>query len=157
MLYTQIVALIPFYDHYGQNSTCILFQDGSKEYATCSIKNYITTMYYKLHLDPRAVRFWTSQIIGAKINTPLVIDDQLILLPVKLRKGIGKQDGCFGYINNRVISEARDNEILFTNGHVLPTLSSKSYIHKKQTDAKLLSYAYVDYKKQYEFMWKPTI
>lgn len=154
MIYTQIAALIPFYDDYGQNSTRILLKDGSVETANCSIKNYIYRMLYALHLDPKAVRFWTTQMIGSKINAPLVIDDTLVLLPVKFRKGVGKQDGCFGYINNQFISEFQNNEVILASGISLPTLSPKSYILKKQNDAKLLSYSYVDYKKQYEFMWK---
>ena len=46
MNYTQIAALIPFYDTNGENSTCILFNDGSKEYKQCSIKRYIHHMLY---------------------------------------------------------------------------------------------------------------
>lgn len=155
MNYAQIAALIPFYSTNGENSTCILYQDGSKSYKTCSIKKYLQHMLYALHLDPSAVKYWTYEVIGTKLNTPIIIDDHLIFLPVKLRKGVGKQDGCFGYINNNLISSYDNNEITLCNGETLPTLSPKSYIHKKQCDAKLLSYAYVDYKKQYEFMWKP--
>ncbi len=154
MNYTQIAALIPFYDTNGENSTCILFNDGSKEYKQCSIKRYTHHMLYALHLDPNAVKHWTYEVIGTKLNTPLIVDSKLIFLPVKLRKGVGKQDGCFGYINNNLISSCHNNQIILCNGEVLPTLSPKSYIQKKQYDAKLLSYAYVDYKQQYEFMWK---
>ena len=154
MNYAQIAALIPFYDTNGENSTCILFHDGSKSYKHCSIKKYIHTMLYSLHLDPQAVKHWTYKTIGTKLNTPIIIDDTLIFLPVKLRKSVGKQDGCFGYINTKHLQACENNQITLCNGEILPTLSPKSYILKKQTDAKLLSYAYVDYKKQFEFMWK---
>lgn len=66
MHYQNIAALIPFYDPYGQNSTCILLADGQKEYAACSIRNYIARMLYTLHLDPNAVRHWTYGIIGIR-------------------------------------------------------------------------------------------
>ncbi|MDF2614087.1 MAG: hypothetical protein K0S71_1873 [Clostridia bacterium] len=154
MIYIQFAALIPFYDNYGQNSTCVLLQDGSREYFNCSIKAYIHRMLYELHLDPRAVNFWTSKILGTKLNTPLIIDDSLVLIPIKFRKSVGKQDGCFGYVNNECIEKLDDTRITLAGGEVLPSLSQKSYILKKQKDAALLSYAYTDYKKQYEFMWK---
>ena len=154
MFYSNIVALIPFYDTYGQNSTCILFEDGSEEYASCSIKTYLSRMLYTFHLDPKALKHWTHQVIGSKLNTPVIIDNNLIFLPVKLRKSVGTQDGCFGFVNNRFIIAACDYQLTLVNDYLLPTLSPKSYIIKKQTDAKLLSYAYVDYKKQFEFMWK---
>lgn len=154
MIYIHFAALIPFYDAYGQNSTCILLQDGSKEYFNCPLKAYIHRMFYELHLDPKAVSFWTSKIIGTKLNTPLIIDESLILLPVKFRQSVGKQDGCFGYINYHFIKDIEDNKVTLLNEEELPTLSRKSYIAKKQKDAALLRYAYTDYKKNYEFMWK---
>ncbi|WP_069999261.1 hypothetical protein [Cellulosilyticum sp. I15G10I2] len=154
MLYIQFAALIPFYDAYGQNSTCVLLKDGGKEYFNCSVKTYINNMLYELHLDPKAVSFWTSKIIGTKLNTPLIIDESLVLLPVKFRKSIGKQDGCFGYVNQAFITAIDDHSLTLSSGETVPTLSRKSYITKKQKDAALLSYAYTDYKKQYEFMWK---
>lgn len=154
MNYTLIAAIIPFYSDNGENSTCILLNDGSKLYKSCSIKRYMHYMLYSLHLDPNAVKHWTYETIGTKLNTPIIIDDSLIFLPVKLRKGVGKQDGCFGYVNSKLIQACEDNLITLCNGETLVTLSPKSYIQKKLTDAKLLSYAYMDYKKQYEFMWK---
>lgn len=111
-------------------------------------------MLYSLHLDPNAVKHWTYEIIGTKLNTPIIIDNDLIFLPVKLRKSVGKQDGCFGYVNSHEVANYDDNLITLCNGEKLPTLSPKSYMIKKQHDAKLLRYAYLDYKKQYEFMWK---
>ncbi len=154
MFYIQFAALIPFYDTYGQNATCILLKDGSKEYFNGSIKAYMHAMLYELHLDPKAVNFWTSKIIGTKLNTPLIIDESMILLPVKFRKSVGKQDGCFGYVNYHCVECVQDHQLTLSNGEILPNLSRKSYIAKKQKDAKLLGYAYIDYKKQYEFMWK---
>ncbi|MBE6023246.1 MAG: hypothetical protein E7231_08445 [Cellulosilyticum sp.] len=154
MNYFLISALIPCYSSNGENSTCILLRDGSRFYKECSIKKSIQQMLYHLHLDPQAVKHWTCEVIGTKLNTPLIIDNDTIFLPVKLRKGIGKQDGCFGYINTKDIQSYDTHSILLCNGETLSTLSPKSYVQKKQYDAKLLRYAYIDQKKQYEFMWK---
>lgn len=154
MTYLQIAALIPFYNANGENSTCILLKDGSRIYKQCSIKKYIQHMLYSLHLDPNAVKHWTSKVIGSKLNTPIIVDNDIIFLPVKLRKSIGKHDGCFGYVNHLDILSYDNHSIILCNGETLPTLSSKSYLQKKEHDAKLLRYAYLDYKKQYEFMWK---
>ena len=154
MIYIEFAAIVPFYDDYGQNSTCAILKDGSREYFRCSIKAYINSMLYELHLDPKAVNFWTYKILGTKLNTPVIIDDSLVLIPVKFRRAVGKQDGCFGYVNQNFIKEADDLNLTLSSGEILPNLSQKSYILKKQKDAALLSYAYTDYKKQYEFMWK---
>lgn len=155
MYFHEIAALIPFYSTEGENSTCILLNDGSKIYKSCSVKKYIHYMLYQLHLDPRAVAHWTYEVIGNKLNTPITINNDIIFLPVKLRRSVGKQDGCFGYINHKSLISYDNNTITLCNGDSLLTLSSKTYIQKKQYDAKLLSYAYLDHKKQYEFMNPP--
>lgn len=154
MYYNQIAAIVPFYDTYGQNSTSILLQDGTEEYASRPVKQYVAQMLFKLHLDPKALKFWNTSVLGTKLNTPLIIDENYILLPVKFRKSVAKADGCFGYVCASAITKVEDHKLTLSNGQTLTTYSPKSYIIKKQTDAKLLRYAYVDYKKQYEFMWK---
>ena len=98
MNYKEIVSISPFYDTYGQNSTCILLQDGTEEYSSKSVKHYLAQMLFKLHLDPNALKFWNTSILGTKLNTPLIIDENYILLPVKFRKSVAKADGCFGYV-----------------------------------------------------------
>ena len=152
MFFYEIAAIIPFYSNEGVNSTCILLHDGSKIYKPCSVKKYLHYMLYEFHLDPRAVAHWTYEVIGSKLNTPLTISNDIIFLPVKMRPTVSKQDGCFGYVNNAFISSYDDKIIHLCNGETLSTLSSKTYLQKKQYDAKLLSYAYMDHKKQYEFM-----
>jgi hypothetical protein len=111
-------------------------------------------MLYTFHLDPKAIKFWTNTVIGTKINTPLVIDENFILIPVKFRHGVSKQDGCFGYVSLKAIQSFKDNSITLSTGEVLPTLTQKSYIEKKAKDASLLIYKYIEYKKQFEFMRK---
>lgn len=155
MYFYEIAAIIPFYSTEGENSTCILLNDGSKIYKPCSVKKYIHYMLYEFHLDPRAVAHWTHEVIGTKLNTPITISNNIIFLPVKIRKSVGKQDGCFGYVNNKSITSYDNHSINLCNGESLPTLSPKTYIQKKQYDAKLLSYAYMEHKKQYEFMLNP--
>ena len=152
MYFYEIAAIIPFYSNEGANSTCILLREGSKIHKTCSGKKYLHYMLYEFHLDPRAVAHWTYEVIGSKLNTPLTISNDIIFLPVKMRPTVSKQDGCFGYVNNAFISSYDDKIIHLCNGETLSTLSPKTYLQKKQYDAKLLSYAYMDHKKQYEFM-----
>lgn len=150
----QISAFIPFYSSEGENSTCILFNDGSKIDKPYSIKKCTNQILYSLHLDPQALSHWTYEVIGMKSTTPLIITDDIIFIPVKLRKSIGKHDGCFGFINMKAIASYDHHSILLDSGQSILTLSPKSYIQKKLHDAKLLHYAYLDHKKKYEFMWR---
>ncbi len=106
-----------------------------------------------MHLDPRALSYWSFKVLGTKLNTPVMIHPDFILLPFKARKSIGRQDGCFGYVTLSAIKDMDDMHITLTNDLVISTLSTKTYMLKKKKDATLLSYAYLDQRKKYEFMW----
>lgn len=154
MDYNQIAALIPFYDTNGENSTCIIFMDGSRECTPCSVKKFMRSMLYDFHLDPHALRHWTFRMIGTKLNTPIIINDNLIFLPVKLRKGVGKQDGCFGYVRHDHIRSFANKEVTLSSGEMLATLSPKAYLTKKHLDANMLRFSYREFKKKTEFMYE---
>lgn len=161
MYYEDIMALIPFYDENGQNMTRILLKDGTSSASTCSVKAYISQILSSLHLDPHALKFWIFKMTGDKHNTPLIISNDLIFIPIKFRKSIGSHDGCFGFINAISLTSA---ETYIENYHItlpsnicLNTLSTKAYIMGKQKTAQLLSYAYLSSKKEHEFMWRDHV
>lgn len=153
MIDTHFLALVPYYDEFGQNCTRVIKTDRNNIDYKCCVKAYISKLLYLMHLDPRALSFWSSKILGTKLNVPIMIHPDFILLPFKARKSIGRQDGCFGYVTLNAIKEIEDMSITLTNDTILPTLSTKSYMLKKKKDATLLSYAYLDQRKKYEFMW----
>lgn len=154
MDYSNYAALIPFYSECGENCTCIIYNDGKKDYLSSSLKKVIHEMFHSLYLDPCALKHWTSEMVGYKNNLPLLVDNTLIFLPIKLRKAVGKQDGCYGYFNIASILDYSNYLITLCNGEIIPTLSPKKYIQKKTMHANLLEYLYLEHKKQYEFMWQ---
>lgn len=145
-------AIVPFYDHYGQNACYTLHTDGSKQIHNYPVRSYIYHMLQSVHLDPRTLNHWTYTVLKAKLNTPIILDDYHVYIPVKLRKSVSKADGTMGYVLSSAIEDISEEVIKLHSGVLLPILSSSSCIYKKQKDAALLCYAYRDQKKQYEFM-----
>lgn len=152
MLESFFYALIPMYDTYGQNVTKVLLPDGSFKIYPFPIKTYTRKLLYELHVDPQALAFWTSDHLGYKIHTPLVVDPDFLLIPAKLRHSISKQDGCFGYIYTEAIKTIEDSYVLFTNGISLVTLSKEKYLLRKQKEAHLLSVPFAEHHKRYSFL-----
>lgn len=154
MKYFEIDGFLPFYTEDGHDQTCILLKNGDKEYSPYAIKHFIPHLLFDTGLDVRSTRLWATKITGLKQNLPLVIDDQNIFIPIKFRKPLKSTTTAFGYINYTSIATYSDMRITLNNQNILETLSSAKYIDKKLIDAKLLAYAYLDTRKQYEFMWK---
>lgn len=157
MKYYQIAAIIPFYDANGENSTRIIYADGSTECRSYSVKRFMRDLLYDFHLDPHALRHWTFKMIGAKLNTPLIINDKLVFVPVKMRKGVGKQDGCYGYLSYEYIRCFENQGVLLPTGEILPTLSAASYVARKHKDAGFLCMGYREFKKQTEYIYQQSI
>lgn len=102
-------------------------------------------MFYQVCLDPVAVRHYSSRILHAKGNLPLILSPDYIFIPVKMRRPIGRQDGAFGYIRVDAIQSYEKGLVTLTSGQTLTTYSSDSYIAHKLKDAKLLRYAYAEH------------
>ena len=152
MIAQTVQAIIPYYTSYGENATAVVYSDGSVDTLPTPIRSYLRRLLYEVHLDPKALQYWTSTIIGAKLNTPLTISEDIIFIPVKMRHAIGKSDGCFGYVLSKSITHIADHSLTLGDHTTLPTLSSRSFINKKQRDARLLRYAYIEHRKNYSFM-----
>ena len=110
------------------------------------------SIFYDFHLDPKTVRQWTFEKIGYKLNTPMVINEHLIFIPVKFRKGVGKQDGCYGYLGYNYIRSVQDQGVYLSTGDFLPNLSAVAYVSRKQQAASILRLCYLEFKRQTEYM-----
>lgn len=145
MYYNDIFAIIPYYDHYGQNCTCIILRDQSRKLFSFSIKQFLQKMFFQLHLDFKAIKIWTTNVLGTKYNNPIIVNASLVFIPVKIRQTIGKQDGCFGYINLKALASIQDYNLFLINNMPIPILSTKAYVLQKQAHGNLLAYTYEAY------------
>lgn len=152
MYVTLCNAIIPFYDTQGANMTYTISENGTVETHPFTAKKFLDNLFSELCLDPKMLRHWSSRILHSKTQMPIIFMIDQVFIPVKIRTSIGKHDGCFGYILTAAITSYTDYEITLSNGQVLETLSSASYISAKLRDAKLLSYAYDEQKSSYDFM-----
>ena len=152
MYVTLCNAIIPFYDTQGANMTYTISEDGTRETHPFSTKKFLNNLLGKFYLDPKMLRQWSSDVLYSKTQMPIIFMADQVFIPVKIRIPLGKHDGCFGYILTSAIASYSDYKMTLSNGQVLETLSSDSYIGNKLRDAKLLNYAYIEQKSSYDFM-----
>nr|WP_303244292.1 hypothetical protein [uncultured Cellulosilyticum sp.] len=156
MKYFEIDAFFPIYKKEGPAQTCILLTNGTKQYSHYSIRQFIPHLLYDTGLDERSIRLWSSKVTGSKHLLPLIIDNLNVFIPIKfaIEGENNRISVVYGYVNLGSIAHYSNKEVILKSQVSLPTLSSIKYIEKKIVDAKLLTYAYLDIKKKYEFMWK---
>lgn len=154
MKYFEIEAFFPCHRADGTAKTCILLSNGTKQYSHYDMRQFISHLLCDVGLDYRSIRLWSSKVTGIKHHVPLIIDNLNIFLPIKFQTEGTTHETSYGYVHLGSIASYKDSEIVLRSQTTLPTLSSSSYITKKMVSAKLLTYAYLDNKKKYEFMWK---
>lgn len=154
MKYFEIDAFFPCHSEDGTAKTCILLSNGTKHYSRYNMRQFISHLLCDVGLDYRSIRLWSTKVTGAKHHLPLIIDNLNIFLPIKFQMNMPGPETSYGYVHLGSIARYSDTEIILKNQIALATLSSTKYIEKKMIDAKLLTYAYLDNKKKYEFMWK---
>ena len=138
-------AIVPYYDEFGQNCTCVILRDGSKVEFKMPIRTYVRQLFYALHINLAARTQWITSILNKESGNPLLVNDEMVWIPVKFRKGVGSKDGCSGYVLKSAIKEVGDYTLVLACQQRLTTLSKANYIKDKQKDGQHLLYAYRDY------------
>lgn len=154
MKYFEIEAFFPCHKDDSSAKTCILLSNGTKQYSPYNMRQFVSHLLCDVGLDYRSIRLWSSKVTGIKHHMPLIIDNLNIFLPIKFQTEDAVHEISYGYVHLGSIASYTDSKIVLRSQNILPTLSSCSYIDKKIVSAKLLTYAYLDNKKKYEFMWK---
>jgi len=91
-------CLLPIYDKDGGNSTEVWLIGGEK----VIIQNKTNTVLKKLAkvfaLDLSQLKRKYGSLVGRKSSTPLPFHPELILIPIKYREPIAKDEGSRGYV-----------------------------------------------------------
>lgn len=135
----NLAALVPYYSPSGGNCTQIYYQSGQVEEDKRTVKWNLRRLARSYCIDPEASRKLYGAYIMRHNDVPLPLSDSLILVSLKVRKVIGRNDGSNGYFNLSAIGEIKAN-----NGGrkgttvVLPgNISIISYFSKRTVEKRL--------------------
>ena len=95
----ELAALVPCYDENGGNATLIYSAGGAVEADRRSVKANLRRLARFYQVDLEAARRRYGQYLGRAQGVPLPFSLSLVLVPVKMRVPVGKNDGADGYVN----------------------------------------------------------
>lgn len=123
----EIQALIPLYTDEGGNFTSVKAEEGEtllEKSVRTVLKNICEFYHYDLEASNKDYR----RELGIKKLPPIPLKDSLVLIAVKVRKPIGKNDGAYAYVNVGKVEKVEGSKIIFKDGTTLETLSTEKTI-----------------------------
>ena len=103
-------GLVPIYHKNGGNYTKLIFEDNPPTIIEKRIHTVLVRLAAFFQKDIRLIRQQAREVTGQRSMNPLPITSDIILVPFKMRKPIGKDDGAVGYILNSAIENIVQGE-----------------------------------------------
>ena len=123
-----IYGLVPIYHKDGGNYTKLIFESDPPILVEKRVQTVVVRFAAFFQKDIRLIRQQAREITGQRSINPLPITLDIILVPFKMRKPIGKDDGAVGYILSNAIEkvvQARDEvRVLLKNGQYCSVLDT---------------------------------
>lgn len=140
----RLAAMIPCYDRQGANATLIYTTAGEVIADRRTVKWNLHRLARLFGADLQAIRQNYGSYLGCRQGIPLPLSAGLVLVSLKTRLPVGKNDGCYGYINVPAIErvcpdkDCRDNcMITLTGKQNLICFYSCRTVHNKIRLAKI--------------------
>lgn len=146
-------ALVPFYGSDGGNATKVYTLNGKITEDKRTIRWIIRRIARAYSIDLEALRHNTGNHLSISQGVPLPLAPHLVLVPLKMRRTIGENDGTGGYINYYAVekvtaindTENKDSEeengfrskIILKGGEVIPCLFTLKTLKRRLNTGKL--------------------
>lgn len=105
----NIAALVPCYHKEYGNATEVVFLEEEPIVIPRTITTVLKRLARDCTVDLQAARKKYGEVLGCSRAVPVVLDRQTILLPVKVRKTVSRNDASRGYINFFTIRDVDEN------------------------------------------------
>ncbi len=97
-IWRNINCLVPVYNEDGANVTQVHLDDGTVLTDGRKICTVVKSLakFFTVHVEMARAKY--SKLIDRKISVPIPLHQDLVLVPVKMRKPIAREDGAWGYV-----------------------------------------------------------
>ena len=133
-IWQNINCLVPVYNEAGGNVTQVYLDNGRLLTDNRKISTVLKSLAKIFTIDIETARAKYSKLVDRKISVPIPLHQDLVLVPVKMRKPIAREDGAWGYVVLSKITcytkhpeKANTIQIFFDNGHIDALLLTKSF------------------------------
>lgn len=145
----EILAILPKYIKDRGNCTVVIKGGGRAIALDRSIKTTISLLGKYYMIDLGEVRKRYGSIVLSTNLIPIPLSKRDILVPLKTRYPICKNDGAFGYVNLRYISDIKREGmatwIYLNDNSIVECLSSIETVNIHIKDANIISRCYEGY------------
>ncbi|MEW5785474.1 MAG: hypothetical protein AB1767_10445 [Bacillota bacterium] len=143
----SLAALIPYYDRDGSNATLVYRTGGQVEEDRRTVKWNLKRLARHFSIDLEAVRKNHGERLGTFQGVPLPFSAALVLVPLKTRQAIGRNDGCCGYFNPAAICKyypdaEKSTVIVLDGGQQISCLFSMRTVHKRLKASEIVLESY---------------
>jgi len=103
-----IAALVPCYhDRYG-NATEVMYLGRDTAIVPRTVKTVLKNLAKEYAVDIKASREKYGKLLGCGRSAPIPLDRETILIPLKMRRVISKNDSARGYINCFAVKDVQE-------------------------------------------------
>lgn len=139
----ELAALLPHYAADGGNCTLICTTGGEVIHDSRTVKWNLRRLARSYSLDLEAIRCNYGRYLGLSQGVPLPLSPSLILVPLKLRRPVGRHDGSCGYLNCLAVEELsaagpQRCRLLLRGNHRLDCLYSELTARKRLKAGEIL-------------------
>jgi len=134
----NLAALVPDYGLDGGNVTRIYTLDGAVETDRRSIKWNLQRLARLYCLDLTAARSRYGEYLQCGRGVPIPFSSRLVLVPLKVRLTVGKNDGTYGYFNPSAAevktgspSDSFRSQLILPGGHAIQCRCSRQTVKKR--------------------------
>ncbi len=147
--YSTIAALEPVYGENGGN-LCRVYTNGGEVFVlNRKVETFLRGIVESYNSSLKVMRENNKRILHCDHFVPLAVAPRLVLVPVKMRRPLGHNDGATGYINNSSLLKVTDNKkdeenslpscrIFLEGGHVLTCLLDRKVVQQRRVQAQMM-------------------
>lgn len=134
----NLAALIPCYDPGGGNATLIYTISGELERDRRTVRWILRRLARACCVDLDAARLRFGEYLACNQGVPLPFTDALVLVPLKVRRPVGRNDGSWGYFNPAAVEDvvvgsdgSAGSVLLLHGGHLVGCLYTLKTVKKR--------------------------
>ncbi|SMB88580.1 ComK protein [Desulfonispora thiosulfatigenes DSM 11270] len=144
----EIQALLPIYTEDGGNSTEVCLVNGKRLISPKKTKTILKNIAESYTKDVSLIRRKYGSLIGRKHQAPLPLIPDLILVPLKFRSPIGKDEGALCYISQTQVASWKacgktSTKIIFKNELEIEVMQSIDSVTLALKQADMIRMEYI--------------
>lgn len=145
----NVEALVPIYEENGGNSTKVYLEGGEKIVLSLKTKTVLKKLARVFAIDLSELRKKYGRLVGRRNSSPLPLHPNLILVPLKYREPLAKDEGASGYIVKSKFAsfcevDKNKTEISFQDGSTLEFIQSLKSVRLMFAHAEVIEHEFIN-------------